>query len=157
MTEGSDIETSEDIPFVVLRHSDQGGDHFDLMIDQGSHLATWKFQQAPETVDTVLVCRRIFDHRRFFLDYEGPLSGDKGSVSQHDRGHCRILGCADDEWNVSFLGKHLVGRFDLVKEADTDSEGPDQSWSFRARPSCEINDSTLSVRQPGSTRTPNTR
>jgi hypothetical protein len=111
--------------FVVLRHDISGTTHFDLMIDGGSLLATWQCPSPPEDAQQrPLLCRRIGDHRRMYLDYEGPVSGDRGHVTRHDVGTCRIARWGDDGVEVTFEGRQLVGRYALELR-----DG--QSWSLR--------------------------
>lgn len=100
--------------FVVLQHTDKAGIHFDLMIDLGPALATWKFSQAPEQAATgSLPCHRIGDHRRAYLDYEGPISSDRGHVVRHDAGDCDATSDDGLNWLVTFRGEKLSGRFRL--------------------------------------------
>lgn len=100
------------------------------MIENGERLATWKFPATPESAaKSPIACRRIGEHRRDYLDYEGPISGDRGHVTRHDRGVCRVLVKAESNsegssrWTVAFDGQHLHGRYDLVQEGDQASEG----------------------------------
>lgn len=105
--------------FVVLQHTDAAGLHFDLMIDLGPALATWKFAQPPEdAVDGSLPCQRIGNHRRVYLDYEGPVSGDRGQVVRHDAGDCDAANDDGRDWLVTFRGEKLSGRYRL-KSMDT--------------------------------------
>lgn len=104
--------------FVVLQHTDKAGIHFDLMIDLGPDLATWKFAQPPEAAaNGSLPCQRIGNHRHFYLDYEGPISGGRGHVVRHDAGECTALTQVDLNCLVRFFGEKLSGRFQL-KSAD---------------------------------------
>lgn len=122
-----EIETTR---FVVLRHVTRGDAHYDLMIDLGHALATWKTAQPPETAgDHGLACEQIADHRRAYLDYEGPISGDRGSVTQHDRGTCRIESSTEERWVVSFEGERLRGPHELVRGGQGESD-----WRLRALP-----------------------
>ena len=105
--------------FVVLRHEDRDGVHFDLMIDTGAALATWKCSRPPEAArDAPLDCRRIGDHRRIYLDYEGPISGDRGAVRRHDRGKCQIVERSPERWRIEFQGRRLIGHVTLSREVD---------------------------------------
>jgi len=121
------------VRFVVLAHDVPGvGRHFDLMIQDGQALATWKCPCAPEFAEAApLVAQRLADHRVHYLTYEGPISGNRGSVRRHDEGTCTCVARSRSRWTVEFAGKHLVGRFDLVLV-----DAADQSWSLSARPKC---------------------
>jgi hypothetical protein len=76
--------------YVVLRHSDVDEPHFDLMFETmpGSMLATWRSEQWPIETATPLI--RLRDHRRIYLDYEGDLSGQRGSVMRMAEGSCEV-------------------------------------------------------------------
>ena len=113
--------------FVVLRHVDRLGVHFDLMIDVGDGLATWKMSAPPEAANKVgIICRRIGDHRRAYLEYEGPISGDRGEVSRHDCGSCFCHEKTDDAWIVEFRGRLLMGWYKLER-----CRPDDQDWLLR--------------------------
>ncbi|MCG8407380.1 MAG: hypothetical protein MI923_19450 [Phycisphaerales bacterium] len=122
-------KTPSRVRFVVLFHTQKQGDHFDLMIDDGSLLATWKTRQAPETArDRELDCLRIGNHRRIYLDYEGPISGDRGDVTQHDAGQCLVEVQTESRWDVTFEGKRLNGHFTLEK-----AHRSNETWRLRFR------------------------
>lgn len=116
-----------DVRFVVLFHTCPQGDHFDLMIESGERLATWKISDPPESAaERPLPCRRIGDHRRMYLDYEGPISGDRGRVTQSDAGRCVVIQKSDDVWDLTFSGSRLAGRY-ILERIGLD----DQSWLLR--------------------------
>lgn len=120
-----------DSRFVVLTHQDAQGIHYDLMIDLGEALATWKLAESPEhALAAPLSCQRIADHRRQYLDYEGPISGDRGHVHRHDLGTCAIHAREPDRWQVTFQGQRLTGRFDLLESGQDDG-----LWCLRSTPS----------------------
>ncbi len=127
MIDTEQAESSSRGRFVVLRHTDRHGVHFDLMIDGGEMLATWKSAWQPESVGAEgRTWCRIADHRRAYLDYEGSVSGDRGSVVRHDEGICTVHSRHVDRWEITFEGGRLRGRYILARSAETD-----QSWSLR--------------------------
>jgi hypothetical protein len=81
-----DLPTTPLARYVVLRHEGILEPHFDLMIEPNSQaqLWTWRCAAWPLTVGAVL--ERLPDHRREFLDYEGPLSGGRGTVRRVEAG-----------------------------------------------------------------------
>ncbi|MFQ5411427.1 MAG: DNA polymerase ligase N-terminal domain-containing protein [Phycisphaerae bacterium] len=96
--------------FVVLHHLEATGDHYDLMIENGDRLATWKMIHPPERMDTKSPdTRRIQDHRPVYLDYEGPISGDRGQVTRHDSGGCVVHERGEARWVLTFDGRRLKG------------------------------------------------
>ena len=98
--------------FVILRHDSPRGVHYDLMLEVGDALKTWALPQPPEA-GVEMTCDALPDHRLAYLDYEGPISGERGSVTRWDRGTCRIIEQSDTQWIVEFRGEKLVGRVTL--------------------------------------------
>jgi hypothetical protein len=70
--------------YVVLEH-DHPVLHWDLMLEAGKVLRTWRLAAPPEA-RAVVAAEPSFDHRLAYLDYEGPVSGDRGQVRAWDRG-----------------------------------------------------------------------
>lgn len=113
------------VRFVTLEHVTAQGSHFDLMIDVGETLATWQFARAPdESPADGLPCARLADHRRVYLDYEGPISGGRGRVCRRDAGVCTVERPDERRWEVEFRGERLCGRYRLERRAEAWSFGP---------------------------------
>jgi hypothetical protein len=68
--------------YVVLHHKGIPEPHYDLMFETspGSELATWRTSDWPLHHGSALA--RLADHRRAYLDYEGPVSGNRGTVKR---------------------------------------------------------------------------
>lgn len=76
--------------YVILHHlpgprSDCQGAHWDFMLEGAEGLQTWALESEPQ-VDSPINARSLPIHRTAYLDYEGPVSGDRGTVAQWDRG-----------------------------------------------------------------------
>jgi len=116
--------------FVVLRHDLSGSVHWDLMLDFGEVLATWQFGFDPcgpgEGDGFSARVRRIGDHRRLYLDYEGPVSGDRGRVTRVDGGDYELLSRRADVWVLRVEGEKLSGVYELSLLA-----GVDDVWEWR--------------------------
>jgi hypothetical protein len=77
--------------YIVLHHTGFAEDHYDLMfeLEPGSELTTWRLPHwPPEAGDRFT---SLAKHRRDYLEYEGPISGDRGSVKRVASGHHQIL------------------------------------------------------------------
>ena len=48
-------------------------------------LKTWACREPPQA-GVEIPCEALADHRLAYLDYEGPISGGRGSVTRWDRG-----------------------------------------------------------------------
>jgi hypothetical protein len=78
------------MPRYVLLEHDHPVLHWDLMLESADALHTWRLPQPPRTAE-VLPAVRIGEHRLAYLDYEGPLSGNRGRVRRCDAGHFEWL------------------------------------------------------------------
>lgn len=75
--------------FVVLKHTmpldSKRPDHFDIMFEHEGVLLTWELLSLiSNSFDGE--CKRLFDHRLHYLEYEGPVSGNRGEVKRVDSG-----------------------------------------------------------------------
>lgn len=70
--------------YVILFH-DWPFPHWDLMLEAEDHLLTWRVLDQPQ-LDRQLAIEPLPPHRKRYLDYEGPLSGDRGCVVRWDEG-----------------------------------------------------------------------
>jgi hypothetical protein len=78
------------IRYTISRHETKGGAHLDLFLENGDVLLTWRLSAPPETGE--VDAEPIGDHRVAYLDYEGPISGDRGAVAIHSTGYYRLNG-----------------------------------------------------------------
>ncbi len=95
--------------FVILEHN-RPILHWDLMLEAGDVLQTWRLA-APPTNGAIIDATALGDHRRAYLDYEGPISGGRGSVKRWDAGDFSEE--ADSMPTVRrflFHGTHVSGR-----------------------------------------------
>src|SRR5262245_41193710 len=95
--------------FVVLRHemppdSARGRVHWDFMLEQAGALRTWALAEEPAAGDEILA-EALADHRLAYLDYEGPISGDRGGVTQWDAGEYEAERDAADQLQVRLSGR----------------------------------------------------
>jgi len=115
--------------FAVLRHDSPRGTHWDFLLEMGSALRTWALPQPPEP-GAEMICEALPDHRLAYLDYEGPVSGERGSVARWDRGTYEVRRQSDRELVVQLSGEKLSGRAVLSQLAD---ESGRWRFSFAAR------------------------
>jgi hypothetical protein len=66
-------------------------------------------------------------HRRIYLEYEGEISGDRGSVRRVDGGECRVREWTDELLILELRGDQLVGPLVLRKAR----EAGERPWWFR--------------------------
>ena len=124
------LEASLDTPyigymprFVILRHElppgHDRGTHFDLMLEVGVVLRTWSLPHLP-TMGNVVQAEALPDHRLAYLDYEGPVSGNRGSVQRVDEGEYEIIEDSAALLRIQISGKGLCGTL-LLRRADKES------------------------------------
>lgn len=114
-----------DNEFVIQIHSGHGPLHYDLMLspDADSPLATWSLPASPADLPAGqgLSARKLPDHRRAYLTYQGPVSGDRGRVEILDRGRYRTIARHARRWVFELQGRRIVGRFELLAHGDGDA------------------------------------
>lgn len=119
--------------FVILRHETHDDSarpsHFDLMLETGDVLRAWAIDalpgEAPQTAE------QLPDHREIYLNYEGPISGNRGFVTRVDKGEYQSLEESPDRLVARLAGQKHSGVLTLVRTA-----AEDHFWivSFSAEP-----------------------
>lgn len=118
--------------FVVLQHDHPRGAHFDFMLESGGVLRTWALPGPPaEAVEAI--AEALPDHRLDYLDYQGPVAGDRGSVVRWDKGTFHWLSRGESELVVELRGTRLAGRATLRRLPDNA-----QSWRFSFVPADSV-------------------
>jgi hypothetical protein len=124
--------------FVLLFHQCppdyERGSHWDLMFEEGGALRTWALAELPrdwqaahrDTLQTCGPCpppaagdtveaEELADHRLAYLDYEGPISGDRGAVTRVEAGTYQTVSQTPDRWEITIAGCNLQGRVTLSR------------------------------------------
>lgn len=100
--------------FAVLEH-DHPFLHWDLLLEWGEVARTWRLLVEPvdDAVTDGVAAEPLADHRVMYLEYEGPVSGDRGTVKPWDAGTFEVVHESDGELALEFAGHQLIGRFTL--------------------------------------------
>lgn len=125
--------------FTILEH-DHPWLHWDLLLDDGEpRIPTWRLAEPVcsgegATGDDVIriAAELLENHRREYLDYEGPVSGDRGQVTQWDTGLYLPLAQRPDYWEIRLEGS-LVRGFAVL----TRTPGEEQRWLMLFTPDLE--------------------
>ena len=117
--------------FVLLEH-DHPQLHWDFMLESGEVLQTWRLDQIPHEPDNIDALP-LPDHRKVYLDYEGPVSGGRGSVKQVDRGDFELLESSDNDLVVLLRGTLLQGTARLIK-LSPDGSREESDWRMIWQP-----------------------
>jgi DNA polymerase Ligase (LigD) len=110
--------------FSILAH-DHPAPHWDLFLEAGEVLRSWRLL-APLAAGAVVPAEPTGDHRLLYLDYEGPVSGDRGSVTRVDSGTFIWETNSPEHVVVRIAGKQVSGRLALLHRPD--------GWSCRFDP-----------------------
>jgi len=124
--------------YVILEH-DWPTRHWDFLLQVGDALETWRLPTPPAT-NAEMPAEKTFDHRLMYLDYEGPISGDRGSVVRWDAGsylliveesrgpdeksRARSKRDAIDRRVIQLEGKRFEGMLEMTYQEASD-------WTFR--------------------------
>ena len=101
--------------FVVQKHQKESEPvHWDLMLENGTVLETYRVSSPPEDWgDKPVEAVRIFEHPLKFLSYEGSVNKGKARVEIADYGTYRIIEKDETQQQILFTGKLLRGEFRL--------------------------------------------
>jgi len=119
--------------FVLLEH-DYPSLHYDFMIEWSDVLRTWRLDRIPSEAASI-PAKMLPDHRSAYLDYEGPVSGDRGEVSRIDCGDYEILAESRTSLEVKLVGGQIIGTAIL---SDWTRPGSDPAWEFYWTPDTAI-------------------
>jgi hypothetical protein len=129
--------------FVLLYHDCPSSyvrpSHWDLMLDCGEALRTWALEELPHAwqaahartaakraicsslaAENAVVAIQLGDHRREYLQLEGLLSANRGTVIRVAEGDYRSEIESPDCWRINFAGDDVSGDVTLTR---LDSEG----------------------------------
>ena len=101
--------------FVILEH-DWPTRHWDFFLEAGPILRAWRLLAEPAP-GTAVPSEPNAEHRPFYLDHEGPVSGGRGRVWRWDAGTFDWISEAPARIEVELHGGKLRGR--VVIEAMT--------------------------------------
>lgn len=98
--------------FVILEH-DHPELHWDFMLEVDDVLKTWRLPAIPTTGE--MVVQSLPDHRLAYIEHEGPISRDRGSVKRWDRGIFEWIVATDEEKSVRLDGDKVHGTVTLAR------------------------------------------
>lgn len=115
-----------DLPFV----------HWDLLVERGGVLRSWRLLESPDRWCSAkeppdLSAEAIGDHRLMYLDYEGPVSRERGHVVRYDQGQAEWLAASETSVRLRLIGSRLSGELMLERETSQ------PLWSARFSPAVD--------------------
>lgn len=113
--------------FVILTH-DHPRLHWDLMLEEAQSLRTWRLLAEP-TSQNPIPAEALPAHRKQYLTYEGPVSGDRGTVVQWDAGTYQLLQDDADRLRVRLEGARLRATI-LIRQLEEEGIDP-RRWEVQ--------------------------
>lgn len=114
--------------FTILAH-DFPFEHWDLLLETEDQLKTWRLQNPPRSGLPVGACP-LPDHRRLYLDYEGPVSGNRGRVARWETGCFVWRLCEADQVWIDVRGHRLCGRLELSRRTQSTEQTGEWTWEL---------------------------
>lgn len=116
--------------------------HWDLMLETPDSLRTWAFScdlpnEATGDASIVGAAVALPNHRTAYLVYEGPVSGDRGTVRRLDAGEYTARRITPgNTWCIELNGERLRGRL-AIDDPDSTNEC---RWRWSPRLSRDSNE-----------------
>ena len=112
--------------FVLLEH-DHPHLHWDFLLEEGEVLRGWRLAEEPMAGKPIVATSQV-DQRVLYLDYEGPVSGNRGTVMRWDFGEYRLEPPSREasprasrvgaQLALQITGTRLHGRVELQQVSD---------------------------------------
>jgi len=103
--------------YVIHKHTRGTDTHWDLMIEWGDVLKTWRLDNPPEKLSSEKTkATPIADHDKKFLTYQGPVNNGTGTAEIVDEGICNVILNEKKDLTISFEGKFLKGSIAFEQE-----------------------------------------
>ena len=99
--------------YAILEH-DHPTRHWDFFLENGAVLLSWRLS-APPSPGAVVEAEKAFDHRPLYLDYEGPVGGERGRVTRWDGGSFEWQTREAERMTVLLAGARLRGLLRLER------------------------------------------
>ncbi len=109
--------------FVILIH-DFPFVHWDLLVEQGETLRSWRLLESPArwvlaTIPPTIPAESMPDHRLAYLDDEGPVSRERGAVARWDAGTFERIEQTEDHMRLQLLGQQLRGELTIDRSQNS--------------------------------------
>lgn len=111
--------------FVILSHHCPANfpraSHWDFMLEENGRLRTWALTRLPQRTGSdsetsageAIEAKRLDDHRLAYLDYEGEVSGGRGTVTRWDAGEYTLVTDTEERLVLRLSGEKLQGQVTL--------------------------------------------
>jgi hypothetical protein len=122
--------------FVLLYHqlpaTSERPSHWDLMLERTDtgQLATWALEELPQPHRSIAAARLV-DHRADYLEYQGAVSNNRGTVRRIDAGTYVATKIEATCWVIQASGSLLIGEIEL-RQSPTDPHLWQFTWTDSA-------------------------
>ncbi|WP_072022240.1 DNA polymerase ligase N-terminal domain-containing protein [Zavarzinella formosa] len=99
--------------FALLLH-DHPETHWDFLLETPEALRAWRLSRRP-SLNEIILAEPLPDHRKLYLEYEGPISGNRGNVIREDGGEFQWMSETPDGVHVAISGSWLIGETTILK------------------------------------------
>jgi hypothetical protein len=106
------------------------GSHYDFMLEVNSSLKAWAIEKLP-TAKGPITAIELPDHRIEYLEYEGPVSDNRGTVRRVDGGLYELVAESESRLKITIDGQLLNGLI-VLNRCDDD-------WQLSYQPSTKRN------------------
>lgn len=126
-------------------------DHWDFFLESDQRLLSWEIQPFENNLPAQIQATRRKDHRIKYLDYQGPISKDRGILYAIDLGALHWETLSEDLVSGTISGKIFNGSFQIERKLNkNDPYGTEQIgieriptenvnfWSFLWSPAASI-------------------
>jgi len=100
--------------YAILEH-DFPALHWDLMLEEGASLRTWRLL-LPPIPGCDVIALSLPPHRLIYLDYEGPVSGNRGYVTRWDHGHFEWISDTPRYVRCRLHGVRFIGEWEFLDD-----------------------------------------
>lgn len=101
--------------FAILNH-DHPFEHWDLLLENGPACRTWRLLAPLDSMHEPIAAEQLNNHRLVYLEYEGPVSNGRGSVTRWDAGTFQWIRNESDLCEVVLSGERWTGTILLQKQ-----------------------------------------
>ena len=102
--------------FVILKH-DHPYMHWDLLLEEEESARAWRLLRKPCLCEPI-AAEPLPPHRLLYLDYEGPLSNDRGRVEQFCTGSYMLDDAGHTRMRVQLLANSFATQADMATTPD---------------------------------------
>lgn len=129
----------------VLLHHDWPESHWDFLVDldgNSERVPTWSLDAPLLDQPSHGKAQKLSDHRRIYLDYQGPVSGDRGTVRQVMTGTIEVVRQNQDDLEFILIESAVLkGTLAIKRLSDKTNDihkthryGAELDWEYHWSP-----------------------